>query len=124
MRNKATLVLIEQLVMVLVFALAAAICLQAFVRAEQISRQTELRTEAAFAAQNAAEMLQIHKDIDKTIDVLGGQNGHVEYDAFSLSVASAETSIDGLESAKIEVFDMDQQLLFSIHTAWQTEVAR
>lgn len=38
MRSKAPLVLMEQLVMVLVFALAAAVCLRLFVGAENIAR--------------------------------------------------------------------------------------
>ena len=39
MRSKAPLALMEQMVMVLVFALAAALCLQAFALADRISRQ-------------------------------------------------------------------------------------
>ena len=38
MRSKAPLALMEQMVMVLVFALAAALCLQAFALADRISR--------------------------------------------------------------------------------------
>ena len=39
MKSKAPLALMEQLVMVLVVALAAALCLQAFTLADQISRR-------------------------------------------------------------------------------------
>ena len=38
MRSKAPLVMMEQMVMLLVFALAAALCLQAFVRSDEIGR--------------------------------------------------------------------------------------
>ena len=46
MRSKAPLVLMEQAVMVLVFALAAALCLRAFVWSDQLSRQNEARDRA------------------------------------------------------------------------------
>ena len=39
MRSKAPLALVEQTLMILVFALAAALCLQAFVRADRLSRE-------------------------------------------------------------------------------------
>ena len=41
MKSRAPLALMEQTVMVLVFALAAALCLRAFVLADGISRQVE-----------------------------------------------------------------------------------
>ena len=41
MRSKAPLVLIEQMVMLLVFALASALCLQAFVKSDAISVRGE-----------------------------------------------------------------------------------
>ena len=37
MRSKAPLLLMEQMVMLLVFALAAALCVQAFVKSDAIS---------------------------------------------------------------------------------------
>ena len=58
MRSKAPLVLMEQLVMVLVFALAAALCVQVFVLSDQTSRSYEARDRAVVAAQNAAEQLK------------------------------------------------------------------
>ena len=58
MRSKATLSLMELLVMVLVFALAAALCMQAFARAQAISLETMRRDEAVVLAQNGAELLK------------------------------------------------------------------
>ena len=62
MKSKATLFLMEQLVMLLVFALAAALCLGIFVRADRISAETKERDEAVILACNAAEMLKSVKD--------------------------------------------------------------
>ena len=47
MRSKAPLVLMEQLVMVLVFALAAALCVQVFVLSDQTSRNYAARDRGA-----------------------------------------------------------------------------
>ena len=47
MKSKAPLALMEQIVMLLVFALAAALCLQAFVKSDQISRESQARSNAA-----------------------------------------------------------------------------
>ena len=46
MRSKAPLAMMEQMVMLLVFALAAALCLQAFVKSDQLSQQGEVRDRA------------------------------------------------------------------------------
>ena len=58
MKSRAPLALMEQMVMLLVFALAAALCLQAFVRSDNISRQSEARDRAAMLVQSAAEAIQ------------------------------------------------------------------
>ena len=44
MKSKAPLMLMEQMIMLLVFALAAALCLQAFVKSEQLSSRSETGT--------------------------------------------------------------------------------
>lgn len=58
MRSKAPLMMMEQMVMLLVFALAAALCLQAFVKSDQLSRRGEDRDRAVIQAQNAAELIR------------------------------------------------------------------
>ena len=58
MKSRAPLALMEQMVMLLVFALAAALCLQAFVKSDQISLKSQARSNAALMAQNTAEVLR------------------------------------------------------------------
>ena len=58
MRSKAPLVLMEQMVMLLVFALAAALCMQAFVKSDQLSQQIVDRDQAVSLCQNAAEAIR------------------------------------------------------------------
>ena len=52
MTNKAPLALIEQTVMLLIFSVAAALCLQAFAWANRISCENAARDEAVLQAQN------------------------------------------------------------------------
>ena len=60
MKNKGSLVLMEQLLMVLVFAIAAAFCLQAFALSQKISRQFTQTDRASAAAQSAATSCASH----------------------------------------------------------------
>ena len=55
-RSKAPLALMEQIIMILVFALAAAVCLQAFVYANGLSGRGEKENIAAAHAQEVIEM--------------------------------------------------------------------
>lgn len=135
MRSKASLALAELLIMLLVFALAAALCLQAFAEADRISRETQLRTQAAWLARNAAETLKAcGGDRKETAAALGG-TGREEallYDADSRITPDGEKAVlalrilplppaqPGLEQAEISVWRKgeDRQALFSLRVAW------
>ncbi len=69
MRSKAPLMMMEQMVMLLVFALAAALCLQAFVKSDEMSRRSEARDRAVVEVQNAAELIRYY----------GGDAAHALY---------------------------------------------
>ena len=58
MRSKSPLALMEQVIMVLVFALAAALCLRVFVFSELASTRNEAVDRAVLECQNAAEFLK------------------------------------------------------------------
>ena len=58
MKSKAPLLLMEQMVMLLVFALAAALCLQAFVKSDGLSGNSEARDRAVTLCQTAAETVR------------------------------------------------------------------
>ena len=58
MKSRAPLVMMEQLVMVLVFALAAAVCVRIFALSDRLSLENETRDRAVTAVQNAAETLK------------------------------------------------------------------
>lgn len=58
MKGKGSLALMEQIVMLLAFALAAALCLQAFVKSDQLSRRSEAADHAAVLCQSVAETIR------------------------------------------------------------------
>lgn len=58
MSRRQTLTLIELTVMLLIFALAAALCMYAFARTETQSRETACRDQAMIRLQSTAEVLR------------------------------------------------------------------
>ncbi|CDC73501.1 MULTISPECIES: hypothetical protein [environmental samples] len=140
MRSKAPLALMEQLVMVLVFALAAALCVQVFVLSSRTSRWNESRDRAVVEAQNAAELLKgMDGDYDAASAAYGGQwNGTmwgISYDAqwepsedaaqaaYHLLVTPADSGTALLGAASVAVYTAEGELLVTIPVAWQEPAA-
>ncbi|MEG0779385.1 MAG: hypothetical protein RRY95_04320 [Oscillospiraceae bacterium] len=72
-RSRAPLALMEQVLMVLVFALAATLCVQVFVFADGRSASYEKRDFAVREAQTAAETVKhCHGDLERAAALLGG----------------------------------------------------
>lgn len=73
MKNKTPLVLMELVIMLLVFAVAAGLCLRAFAGAERISRTGEEDDRAVAAAQNGAELTKFYSgDLETAAAERGG----------------------------------------------------
>ena len=73
MNRKSVLQMMELLIMVLVFAISASICVRCFVHADQLSKRQENRTSAVLVAQNAAELLKATSgDLEAAAEQLGG----------------------------------------------------
>lgn len=123
MKNRASLVLMEQLMMILVFALAAALCLRIFAAADRTSREMELRDRAVVMAQNGAETVKACKgDLPKAAEMLGGSAGGGSLtavrDGLTLEIKRISTEIPGLGRAEVSV-TASEEVLFSLTTAWQ-----
>lgn len=140
MKSKPPLILMEQMVMLLVFALAAALCLQAFVKSDDLSRRSEARDRAAALAQTVAETVRsCQGDMAAAAASLeglypyGGDGfpfeihynedwalcGAGEY-AYCLRAQLADSGVDGLGKASVEVVSADgQTVIFEIQVAWQ-----
>ena len=97
MRSKASLFLMEQLVMVLVFALAAALCLNVIVQAQQISDEAALQDKAALTAQNAAELLKAGTSPEEVESKLGSSG-------YEVQIVPLSEEIPGLKQVEITVF--------------------
>ena len=123
MKNRTSLLLMEQLIMVLVFAVAAAVCLRLFGAAWQINRQTALRSEAAVMAQNGAEVIKgCAGDLEQAGAVLNGRvNGDVltvSGDELVMQVSPLPESAPGLGQAELRVL-LEQEELFYLTVSWQ-----
>jgi len=128
MRSRAPLALMEQLVMVLVFALAAALCLRAFALADALSRQQETRDRALLACQQAAEELKANRGLDLTGQTLYFDENWLalpspEGAAYVLTAARQRAPVPGLGRAEVSVCPAEGgEVLAALPVAWQ-EVA-
>lgn len=141
MRSKAPLALMEQTVMLLVFALASALCLQAFVKSDRISVRIAEKSSAALVSQDAAELLQhsggdTDHALSRTGELLGGAyiEGilRVSYDenwnpakgetaVYRLTAQGVSVEEPGLQKVRIQVTAEGPEnaaLLFEMETAW------
>ncbi len=113
MKNKGALSLMEQLVMILVFALAAALCLGAFAKAQTLGQTTDRRETAARIAQNGAERLKAGGDLED----LELPEGY--YAVFSPS----GTKTPGVCIGTVEVWHTEEkEPVFVLSVAWQEEL--
>lgn len=124
-RSKAPLALMEQIIMILVFALAAAVCLQAFVFADQLSKEGERRSVAASKVQEVAEFCKAEGgNLEKAAEKFSGKQEadgiSVEYGEEGLVLVLRITQTDALmEKAQISVTDQDGEEIYTIPVAWQ-----
>lgn len=145
MRSKAPLLLMEQMVMLLVFALAAAICLQAFVKSDGLSGASEDRDRAVTLCQTAAETVRwyggdivskeaaeelgyhydkgvMYQEFDENWDPV--DYGVYRLEASGIPADAPGDRIPGLRKAHVcvaEGYNAGQELeiLFEIEVAWQ-----
>ena len=124
MKSKAPLVMMEQLIMLLVFALAAALCLQAFVLADSQSKTTSRRDSAILEVQRTAETIKYCRgDMEKAAGILGA-----DFDEGTLSLGCEDCSVyarsedsgtEFLGSARVWAEDEKGQELLAVSVAWQ-----
>ncbi|MCI9263717.1 MAG: hypothetical protein HFF06_04010 [Oscillospiraceae bacterium] len=146
MRSKAPLALMEQMVMLLVFALAAALCLQAFVLSDKLSRREEARSRAAQVCQSAAEAIRhsggtgeealsggaeilgaeysdglLQQTYDRDWEPVAGTAWAQADPAYRLTAVAEDGGQLGLGLAQVKVYDVEEEeLLFQLEVAWQT----
>ena len=135
MKNKAPLALMEQLVMILVFALTAALCLQIFVFSNTLSVDGETRDHAVCAVQNAAEAIKLCAgDYEAMTAVHGGETEEdgwrIGYDenwqavpaaqaSYTVEAKSVKTEQPLLGSAQVTARSASGRELFEVTVCWQ-----
>lgn len=125
MKSRSPLIMLEQLLMLLVFALAAALCLQAFVLADSQSKTTSRRDSAIIEVQRTAETIKYcGGDMEKAAGILGAD---WEEDALSLDCGDCsiyarneDSGTKLLGSARVWAEDEKGQELLAISVAWQS----
>lgn len=113
MKNKAVLSLMEQVIMILVFAVAAAICLRVFMHADSVSQTSSLTDSAYLMAQNAAEMIK-----NSSGEILEEGNYVLDSEGLVLKAELLETENKYLGAAEITVF-RGEEILCEIPVRWQ-----
>ncbi|MCH5252596.1 MAG: hypothetical protein J1F22_06450 [Lachnospiraceae bacterium] len=134
-RSKAPLALMEQIIMVLVFALTSAVCLQAFVYSNRLSEEGQLKELAATRAQTVIEYCKASQgDWEQVCAKLQAERTEtgieIDYPEDKLEVKVDITeSTEWMERAKVEVWQTDDGSdgvwidyavpAYTIETAWQ-----
>lgn len=107
MKHRASLSLMELIIMVLVFSLAAAVCLRLFVAAGALSEETARQDRAVILAQNAAEALKAGKEPEV-----------LSQDGLELTIREVTPEVPGMKQVQIQV-SFEEKVIFSIETGWQ-----
>lgn len=123
MRNRTVLFLLELLAMVLVFALAAAVCLQGFAAAAEQAEETARQDGAVVLARNGAEAVKAARgDLAEAARILGGAAGEdtlvLDREGCRLEIVLQDSAIPGLGQALVQVTG-DGAVLVSLTAAWQ-----
>ena len=126
-KSKAPLALIEQLIMILVFAVASIICVQGFVYANRLSQNSERKEIALEHIQEVTEYCKAKVgDWEQICDVLPGkitENGiQVMFeDEIKVVVTKKEDGNKYLQKAEIVAYEKDGDKICGMDIAWQKE---
>ena len=136
MRSKTPLALMEQMVMVLVFALAAALCLQVFVVSDRMSERNKDIDHAVLLAQNTAELLKACGGVEEAAETTGGEIAQTMWSSYyyedltpapnrddayyHVDTLPENSGVEDLGQANVAVFRYDgNEALFSLTVNWQ-----
>ncbi len=135
MKNKTSIMLMALSLLLVVFALAAAVCLRLFVWADRTSHRDAQVDAALFQAQNAAEMTKhCSGNLLRASEGLGGvvTDGvwEISFDeawerssqgAYVLTVTPRQTRSPYLGQAQVRVTDAQGNVLAQLTVSWQED---
>lgn len=134
MKSKAPLALAEQIIMMLVFAVAAAVCLSVFARCDRAAGENRARDFAALEAQNAAEVLKACRgDALAAAESYGGSASGEDWVVFydesgkmtsadsaeyrlSAEICRGKAGVPGFAEVSV---DRSGERVFSMQVCWQ-----
>ena len=122
MKDKTPLLLMEQLIMILIFALTAALCLRGFAYAAKLSREIRQQEQAILLAQTAAETLKAERKIRQDIVFYDASLTPVTQEGpwmYRIQISREEETLPGLECARICVDSVDTHGLTELTVGWQ-----
>ena len=124
MKNKTHLMQMELLVMTVVFALAAAVCLRVFVFAQTLSATGEARDRGLLAAQTAAETLKaLEGDGEELSRRLGGSWDGAAWqrrdEEVLLTACPQPSPQEGMALWRVQALTPAGEELLCLECAWQ-----
>ena len=129
MKSRSTLLLMEQVIMVMFFSIAAILCIQIFVYAHRTSIRNTQRTEASAVIQSIAEEIKCSGgDLDEIGKVhKGNWNGSTleiaeEGLEYLVCVTPIENDNPYLGAAEIKAV-IGEDTLSAIQVGWQEEAS-
>ena len=113
MKNKASLMLIEQLIMLAVFTVTAAVCLKVFSYSNSLSEKIDRKSDACILAQSTAETIKNTQG-----EILTGGAYTAREGELTVAATEEQSGSSFLGAAKVSVFYGEEEL-FSIPVMWQ-----
>ena len=137
MKRSASLILVELLIMLTVFAVSAALCLRAFVWSDNKAKECAAKDFALMQTQNAAETLKhCRGDFSQAAQNYGGWWDGTSWDIFYddswnvtgeeavyiLRVVPQTDETNCLGKAKLTLVDREDTVLAELSVCWQEVV--
>lgn len=119
MKHRTPLVLLELTVMLLVFSLAAVLCLQGFTWANAQSLEESQKDRALQQLQNTAELLKAGQSVPESLLFDENWQPVEENPSFILRMIPVEQEIPYLSTARLEVTKADGSPLGELTVSWQ-----
>ena len=119
MKHRTPLVLMELVVMLLVFSLAAGLCMQGFAWADTQSLEENQKDRAFLQLQNAAEQLKAGEEVAETLLFDENWQSTQKNPVYVMKLTRLEREVPYLAAAQLEITDRDGKSLGKLTVSWQ-----
>lgn len=119
MKNRTPLVLIELTVMLLIFSLAAGLCMQGFAWADTQSLEESQKDRAFLQLQNAAEQLKAGEDLPESLFFDENWQPVQDNPTYTMKLTKVTRDVPYLATVRLEMTDRDGKSLGELTVSWQ-----